>query len=164
MNKIYSGIGSRKCPLDILLLMHDIGIYLAQKGYTLRSGGCEGADLAFENACDEVKGKKEIYLAENCTEQSMRLAEILHPCWHKVNTPFKRKLLGRNPLIILGQNLDIPSNSVIYWAEENRKTGKVEGGTRTGVELARENGIRTFNLYFEDVRKKFMDKIYYGGK
>ena len=164
MNKIFSGIGSRETPLDIQLLMHDIGMYLGQRGYILRSGHCEGADMAFENGCDEVKGIKEIYLAKDCTEQSMRLAEILHPAWYKVNTPGKRKLLGRNPLIILGKTLDIPSNSVIYYATEDMKTGEIKGGTRTGVVLAREWKIKTFNLYFEDVKKKFMDKIYYGEK
>lgn len=55
----YAGVGSRETPQDILNTMYKIGKYLASKGYTLRSGGAIGADTAFENGCDSVKGEKE---------------------------------------------------------------------------------------------------------
>ena len=60
--KIYTGIGSRETPIHILNFFVVIGNYLASEGYTLRSGHAPGADQAFEEGCDQVNGKKEIYL------------------------------------------------------------------------------------------------------
>jgi len=39
----YSGIGSRETPDDILELMKAVAYKLAGRGYTLRSGGADGA-------------------------------------------------------------------------------------------------------------------------
>ena len=49
--KPYTGIGSRETPTAILDLMIAIGGVLAQRGFTLRSGGADGADDAFEQGC-----------------------------------------------------------------------------------------------------------------
>ena len=58
----YTGIGSRKTPKDILDVMVDIARKLEQRLYCLRSGGAEGADMAFESG---VRSEywKEIYLS-----------------------------------------------------------------------------------------------------
>ena len=37
--KYYAGVGSRETPQDVLETMWKIGKHLADKGYTLRSGG-----------------------------------------------------------------------------------------------------------------------------
>lgn len=37
--KYYTGIGSRKTPIEILDFMTEIAIYLNKKKYILRSGG-----------------------------------------------------------------------------------------------------------------------------
>jgi predicted Rossmann fold nucleotide-binding protein DprA/Smf involved in DNA uptake len=58
----YSGIGSRRTPENIQELMVKLGHYLAGRGWVLRSGGAEGADTAFEKGCDQVHGRKEIFL------------------------------------------------------------------------------------------------------
>lgn len=58
MMKIYAGIGSRKTPKKILEQMRNISSFLAKEGYTLRSGGADGADSAFEDGCDLVLGEK----------------------------------------------------------------------------------------------------------
>ena len=70
----YTGVGSRKTPKDVLELMVKIAIKAAQNGYTLRSGGAEGADKAFEHGCDMVKGPKEIYYANQATAEAMAMA------------------------------------------------------------------------------------------
>lgn len=162
-NKIFAGIGSRETPFDIQLLMHDIGAYLGERGYTLRSGHCEGADLAFEKGVDSVKGKKEIFLQSDCTKEALELGLKFHPNPKALKTKFTRQLIGRNGMIILGQNLDVPCGHVIYYAKEDQLTREVSGGTAQGIRIARYHGIKCFNLYFEDVKKKFMDKIYFGG-
>ena len=59
---IYTGIGSRKTPIEIINKMIKLGQILGKHGYILRSGGANGADKAFEQGCDNVLGKKEIYL------------------------------------------------------------------------------------------------------
>jgi hypothetical protein len=41
--KYYAGIGSRETPKDILDLISKIAIKLESLGYTLRSGGADGA-------------------------------------------------------------------------------------------------------------------------
>jgi len=46
--KYYTGIGSRETPADILELMKSIAYMLYFQGWSLRSGGAEGADTAFE--------------------------------------------------------------------------------------------------------------------
>lgn len=46
--KYYAGIGSRNTPADILDLMTHLARRLDSRGYTLRSGGADGADAAFE--------------------------------------------------------------------------------------------------------------------
>ena len=48
----YAGIGSRETPGLMLGAFARIGEFLAKKGYTLRSGGADGADTAFEVGCD----------------------------------------------------------------------------------------------------------------
>lgn len=63
----YAGIGSRETPPDVLADMRLIGAKLALRRFTLRSGGADGADLAFEEvAPGRLAGKaarpREIYV------------------------------------------------------------------------------------------------------
>jgi len=46
--KFYTGIGSRKTPIDIKTLIINITKTLANNSYILRSGGADGANLFFE--------------------------------------------------------------------------------------------------------------------
>ena len=86
----YAGIGSRKCPPEILFLMTASAEKLAQRGYTLRSGGASGADSAFEAGAT----RKEIYLpwrgfnsneSRLCTIDPLAyaMAERYHPAWNR---------------------------------------------------------------------------------
>src|ERR1044072_4305468 len=95
MNKYYAGIGSRETPENIQKDMYCIAGHLAQINYTLRSGGADGADLAFEKGCDFVKGKKDIYLPwkdfngnnsplYNISDEAYDLAATIHPAWFKL--------------------------------------------------------------------------------
>lgn len=51
MNKIYTGIGSRETPPEVCDLMSRFAYAMAAAGWHLRSGGADGADLAFERGC-----------------------------------------------------------------------------------------------------------------
>ena len=46
MSKIYTGIGSRETPEEVLKDMKKLGYILAENGWSLRSGHAPGADQA----------------------------------------------------------------------------------------------------------------------
>lgn len=152
MNKYYTGIGSRSTPPEILLKMNEIAKFLAKKGYILRSGGASGADYdGFEKACDEVGGRKEIFLPwkgfnNNKSEllwpqEAWAIAESVHPAWENCSVNV-RCLHARNVCQILGYELDNPSLFVVCWTEN----GEIVGGTATALTLATKNKIKIFNL------------------
>ena len=168
----YTGIGSRNTPATVLALMRQIGYVMAMKGYTLRSGGAEGADTAFAegwgDACSEtvdsdmyIPHKAEIYLpwnnfndqttamegrirAQGKSKQAHDIAEQIHPNWKAVS-PGGKLLHMRNIYQVLGADLETPSDVVVFYAEPDGDS--VKGGTRTAVELAKREGITVCNLY-----------------
>mgnify|MGYP001599049600 FL=1 len=154
--KKYAGIGSRKVPDDIGELMTKISERLSEKGYSLRSGSAKGSDSFFEKGVklSVNDGKptynKEIFTAYNCTKKAILMASNYHPGFHNCND-FIKKLHGRNAMIILGKDLNEPVEFVVCWTEN----GKDSGGTGLGIRLAEDKKIKVYNLFFEDVRKKF---------
>lgn len=154
--KTYAGIGSRETPPEILKLMTEIARVLEQKGWTLRSGGAPGADLAFEHGAIN----KEIYLPwrgfngsqsqlYNVSLQAIEMAEPHHPGWKYLKDPVK-KLMGRNAYQVLGYNLDKKSKFVICWTQDGCESAKTRtsktGGTGLAISLADSLGIPIFNL------------------
>ena len=59
--KPYTGIGSRNTPADMMLTIAKVGFALGSLGYTLRSGGAQGADTAFEQGASTAQAPKEIF-------------------------------------------------------------------------------------------------------
>lgn len=160
---IYTGIGSRQSPKEILELIEKIARKLAKDGYLLRSGGAPGADTSFEKGCDKERGAKEIYLPwqgfnKNTSKlvhpmpEAFNLAQEIHPAWSKCS-PAAKKLHARNIHQVLGTNLDSPVKFVLFWAET--KNQKVEGGTATAVNLAIQLNIPTFNLLEHQIKKEW---------
>lgn len=157
--KCYTGIGSRETPLAILSLMKQMARHLALNGYTLRSGGAEGADKAFEAGCDSVNGKKEIYLPwpkfQNSDSQlivhdkkAYEIAEKYHPYWHNLSQG-ARKLQARNSHQVLGWDLNSKSEFVICYT----KGGSGKGGTGQAMRIAKAYNIPIFDcgLYEQDL-------------
>lgn len=147
----YAGIGSRKTPEFVLGLMSQMASHLANKGYTLRSGGADGADLAFELGCDRARGQKEIYLPWKgfndsnselvvSSQKAFELAEKYHPYWHNLKQG-GRKLQARNVHQILGLNFDEPVDFVICYTEK----GKRSGGTGQALRIAEAKNINIFD-------------------
>ena len=154
--KYYTGIGSRKTPLTHLAEMRTIAEDLAKRGYTLRSGGADGADSAFEQGCDSVRGAKEIYLPWrsfngnrsklfNIPRETFLIAAELHPAWASLSGGVRR-LHARNMLQVLGQDLQTPSEFVVCWTPN----GACIGGTATAIKLAQQHDIRVINMALED--------------
>lgn len=148
MNMVYSGIGSRETPRDILELMTKIAEKLEILGYTLRSGGARGADTAFANGVKDPS-KKIIFRPEHATPESIEFVSKYHPAWYKCK-PNDRKLHGRNALIILGEELYLPSDFIIAWTPG----GEFIGGTSTGLRIGVKLDIPIFNLYFTASRER----------
>lgn len=163
--KYYAGIGSVSVPNDIFVLMRELGFYLAQDGWTLRSGGAPGSDFAFETGCDEAGGKKEIYLPwkgfnDNGsslftpTEESMILAQKYHPNWGALNQG-GQKLIARDGHQALGLDLKTPVKMVICYT----KDGLASGGTGQCMRIAADKNIPTFNLQIPEDRARIENRL-----
>jgi hypothetical protein len=134
--------------------MADIAEKLAMKGFTLRTGGADGADAAFEHGADRVSGMKEVFLPWKgfngsqsnlfrIPEAATELASKIHPAWSRCSQG-AQKLHARNTQQILGQNLDSESGFVICYARIIK--GVPQGGTATAIKLAVRRSIPVFNL------------------
>lgn len=157
----YAGIGSRETPENILKLMKQMGSHLGKLGITLRSGGAEGADQAFEEGCDMVNGPKEIYLPWRNFQNSHSnlivgppgskaylIAEEHHPYWANLSDGAK-KLQARNSHQVLGKDLSTLTSFVVCYTAK----GKGKGGTGQAIRLAKAHNIPIFDcgLYEEDL-------------
>lgn len=166
MNKFYTGVGSRDAPDEILEFIESVAQTLAAKGWTLRSGGANGCDYAFQDgAWRESEITPEIYLPwygyndsyiqsgllyprhfKNFDE-ALELASAVHPNWGACSEGAKL-LHSRNAYQVLGGDLNSPSKFLICWARGG-KDGVPVGGTRTAWVLAQNYGIPCFNLINE---------------
>lgn len=171
----YTGIGSREAPEWALELGCRVALHLAEKGYTLRSGGADGMDDAFEKgALLYEKGRgvltREIYIPWYRFKKKERLdkqcrfvlgdhtvrwcGEMLMktgvcPNWDKLRDPIK-KLFSRNVYQVIGQfqknqSTHVYSEFVVYWSKVDKK-GRAMGGTRIAVNLAIALEVDTYNL------------------
>lgn len=150
MNRIYTGIGSRKTPKHILEIMKKLGYILGKNDFTLRSGGAKGADTAFETGCDHAHGKKEIFLPWKnfnnnpshffeVSQEAIDIARKFHP--HiPMHKEWLKKFHGRNSYQVLGKDLQTPTDFVLCYSPGC-------GGTEQALRVARYYEISIFNLY-----------------
>lgn len=157
MYKPYTGVGSRKAPKEITGLIIDISIELHKRGFTLRSGGADGCDIAFENGCGSSMHFKEIYVAQQATTQAMAIAERFHPNWRACSN-YARKLHGRNAFQVLGPHLNQPSKFLLCWTPDGCTSHKERsiqtGGTGTAISIADYYNVPVFNLARNDHRQR----------
>ena len=170
----YTGVGSRETPAEITALMQELGALFAAADYTLRSGGADGADLAFEQGARRIRTPSlEIYLPYkgfnnnssmlyDISEEAYQLASTVHPVWHQLG--FKSKQFhARNCYQVLGLTLDSPSEFLIAWTENGCESeasrNKNTGGTATAIVLAERHHVPIFNLAREDSRARLADFI-----
>jgi len=165
--KYYAGIGARNTPIVVQNEMFQIAEELAKMGYILRSGGAAGADTAFENGCDFAGGKKEIFLPwQNFNNNdsvrymiptmALQIAELYHPRWDTLK-PGAKKLMARNCMQLLGQDLNVESKSdfIICWT----KDGKIAGGTGQSMRMVEAYKIPVYNLATQS-KSDIMDYLY----
>jgi len=147
----YAGIGSRETPQDILEEMANIAKYLESKGYTLRSGGAGGADIAFSSVVSKAqiwvpwKGfyedkRHDIRIISNDDIEAFDSIRDYHPNPNKL-TVGGTKLMARNYRQIVGIN-EPNSEFVVCWT----KDGKASGGTGQAIRIANSIGVKVTNL------------------
>jgi hypothetical protein len=159
--KAYAGIGSRETPPAIRVAMTDIARELAEGGWTLRSGGADGADTAFAHGSRLVGPTElpqpEIYLPwrgfNDVIEiynglhvpqpESFEIARRFHPAWDRCSFA-AQKLHARNVHQILGPDVTAPllSRFVICWT----KDGAGGGGTGQALRIAKHYEVPCFDL------------------
>lgn len=155
MVKYYAGIGSRETPPEILHLMTKIATKLEKDGFTLRSGGADGADNAFSLGCTNKQlfvpwdGFNNLPMTFQIPHEASNIARIFHPGWDRLSVGAK-KLMARNVMQVLGPDLNTPSNFVICWTKdgcisEDQRTNKT-GGTGQAIAIASRYSIPVFNL------------------
>lgn len=151
MTQYYAGIGSRETPAPVRAHFSMLALELGDAGWTLRSGGAEGADTAFEQGLSSYH-PREIYLpwrrfAGNASPlftpspEAFALAEQFHPAWARCSEA-ARKLHARNMHQVLGQDLATPVEFVVCWTKE----GSGSGGTGQAIRLARAREIPVFDF------------------
>lgn len=169
----YAGIGSRKTSQPFLALMERIGFHLAKRGWTLRSGGAEGADTAFERGAVDAGGATEVFLprrgffgrndgvnADQLPEHAAALviAREHHRSWDALS-PTVRQLMSRNVHQILGADLRTPSRFVVCWApgpilDVHGRVADARGGTGQALRVAYAYRIPVFHLGLPDHRAR----------
>ena len=172
----YAGIGSRETPDEVGRRMTRLAKFLAERGYTLRSGAAKGADQAFEKGAT----KKEIFEGKAKTgDVEKAVAHEIHPNLQGVMDHASRRafLNGRNPKEaaayaenvmarntnqIFGKDLDTPVDFVVCydpsgWEGEGKRPFK--GGTLQAIDMAARKGIPVINMANEGWEKKLMDLL-----
>lgn len=160
----YTGIGSRQTPEEVLEEFTATSKWLENKfngNITLRSGGADGADTAFEMGAIN----KEIFLPwkgfnnnnselYNILPKAFEIAENIHPAWHKCSQG-ARKLHARNIHQILGRDLKTFSRFVICYTPN----GSSSGGTGQAIRLAKQLNIPIFDFGLYDSRAVRSNKL-----
>ena len=161
---VYTGIGARETPPDVLALMRRIARHFAARGVVLRSGGSPGADIAFAEGCGD--GPKEIYLPwPGFNGNTSPL--VLDDAWYariaasEAWAVLRKALGGESPPVeldalpretrlryardvpqVLGRDLASPSDLILCWTPP---AGPPEG-TRIALYVARRYGVAIANL------------------
>lgn len=175
MSKLrYAGIGSRKTPEDILHMMTEFAFDFADDAI-LCSGGCAGADKAFELGValatefypHPMREFAEIYwpwpdygavqddlewgwllpILDDPISEAYEVAERFHPAWHACKQG-ARRLHARNAHIILGEDLSNPVDLVLCWTPDGSLdgSGSRSGGTGQALRMAADWDIEVRNL------------------
>jgi hypothetical protein len=151
--------------------MVELGRMMAEDDWTLRSGHADGCDMAFEQGCDQVGGKKEIYLPKKGFNGSDLPFKPLGPEYYdlagryyniKQGQPpyptaadnevwmgrpeWSQKFHARNTQQIFGELLDSVTDTVVCYTPG----GKWKGGTAMALRLIEEYRVAgeamVFNL------------------
>jgi len=168
----YAGIGSRSCPPAILADMEALAIALYDAGWSLRSGGADGADTGFEEGALRAgardTGRIKVFLpwpgfnGRDCNFHGIplrayQLAEEYHPAWAQLSWPI-RSLMARDVQQVLGPNADPADASkvVICWTPDGAETTTTSktGGTGMAIRIANAFDVPVVNMQRDRWRER----------
>lgn len=165
-------IGSRNPPERIAKLAVKIGRALSSKGITGYSGGAPGMDNQFmldyspdqrviiipENGFNGLyaNGKDIIDFAELDTHRAADIARDVAAHFDG-QSEWTQRRYARNTYQVLREDLQSPTDFVLFWAEE--KGMRVQGGTAIAYRVARRYGVPTFNLWNEAVLEEVCEAL-----
>lgn len=168
----YAGIGSRSCPPPILADMEALAIALHEAGWSLRSGGADGADTAFEDGALSAgayeSGRMQIFLPwakfnkrgypfDRIPARAYELAHEHHPAWLRLPLSV-RSLMARDVQQVLGPNADPADASkvVICWTPDGAETTTTSktGGTGMAIRIANAFGVPVVNMQRDGWRER----------
>lgn len=172
--RAYTGVGSRETPPWALALTRELALALASAGWTLRSGGADGADSAFADGARMAGAPEpEIYLPwpgfngqdsvyTSPSPAAMALAQQVHPAWDRLSGA-ARKLHARNCHQVLGWQLDAPSHFLVCWTADGCESAAERtmrtGGTATAIVLAERHAVPRYNLAREGSRRALREHL-----
>lgn len=129
-------------------LMRDFASRIAEEGYTLRSGGADGSDKAFQAGAEN----KEVFRSNDAEDWAYDEVKTCLPTdrsnfdnWK----PYVKGLLARNMMQVLGRNGDQPVSFVLCYAPSFEYTDSSAGGTGYAIRCAIKHKIPVINLYDE---------------
>lgn len=165
-------IGSREPPERIANIAIKIGRVLSDRGILAYSGGAPGMDSHF--LFDYAPERRRIILPENgfngLYSNGMDIIDYNELDTYKAadearkvagnfdyQNEWTQRRYARNAVQILRENLDSPTDFVLFWAIE--KDFCVKGGTAIATRLARLYGVPSFNLWKENVLNDVCDTL-----
>lgn len=172
--RYYAGIGSRETPPEVCASMTKLARYLAVRDWSLRSGGANGADSAFEAGAEFTITHGDIYLPWSGYNQRFPggpftvagdwwwARDIAYKLYRGLNRRPEavRRLMTRNVAIILGGDENgpgVPSEFVACWTPE----AKLKGGTAMGIKVARAYDIPVYNFAEQREKELLWDRVKY---
>ena len=175
-SRFYTGVGSRSTPPEVLRQMERIAERLALRGWTLRSGGADGADSAFARGAARHAAASDIYVPwhgfngvaggivapAEAVARAEAIAATSHPVWNSLTRSVKA-LHTRNVFQVLGTRLDRPSDFLLCWtpdaAESEATSCRGTGGTRTAIVIAQRYGVPVINLARSDAMTRLTETV-----
>lgn len=161
---IYSGIGNRKIPAESARDLEKISVILERKyNAYLRTGGAIGSDTAFAryvtnkqiilpyNGYNNLTTNSQNVVVPTYSDAVWDVACNFHPKGNFIRKKRKYYTLARNVCILLGDNLRIHSNFVLYWLGDNVTTG----GTVHALKIAKRYRIPTYNMNNDEEFRTF---------
>lgn len=162
--KAYAGTGNRETPPDVLTRMKSLAKLLDQFGYTLRVGGMDGPEEAFEAGVE----KAELHLPWRDfnnrqsksyfnSDEIKTIAKMFHPTFDGLK-PAIQAFLCKNVRMVLGKDLKSPARFIVCWSEDGAETSS-ERTNKTGsighvISLAAAMKIPVFNLGKPDAESR----------
>ena len=154
---IYTGIGSRKITGEIEDVITAIAKRLSKLGFTCRTGDAKGSDTIFKDNSERVNSylpwekfngsDSKFYTQPPITKT---IASFNHIGWDWL-TPAVQKLMSRNVLQLLGNDVDTESDFIICYTEDGcddykTRNYKTTGGTGLAISLGSKIGIPIYNI------------------